>query len=90
MLESNFFFLNIFCLLTITCTSKKKIGITHANHSASLKAHFDTGCTHERLYFLLILHFVLDILLGDRCDRKKKKKKNDYFIHSSKASFFGG
>ena len=38
----------------------------------------------ERLYFYL--HFVLDIILGDRCDRKHQKQ----LFYSSKTSSFGG
>ena len=38
----------------------------------------------ERLYFYL--HFALDIIVGDRCDRKNTKQ----LFCSSKTSSFGG
>ena len=39
-----------------------------------LKAHFDKmHLQPERLYFYL--HFALDIILGDRCDKKTKTQK---------------
>ena len=44
------------------------------------KMHVQT----ERLYFYL--HFALDIILGDRCDRITPKQ----LFYSSKTSYFGG
>ena len=56
-----------------------KIGITHANHSPSLKAHFDKKCTSNLNVIFFFLHFALDIILDDRCDRKTHTQKKYFF-----------
>ena len=69
MLETNIF-LNIllFDFFLIDGIERNR-NPTHANRSAVLK-HILTKMhvQHEHLYFYL--HYALDIILGDRCDRK--------------------
>ena len=57
--------------------TSKKIGITHPNHSALLKAHSDKKCTCNVNVYIFNLHFTLDIIPGYRCDRKNTE---NYFI----------
>ena len=66
---------------------EKNIGITHVNHSATLKAiltkvHY---CTWNLNVYIFYLRFALGIIHGDRCDRKTPKT----IIYSSKPPFFG-
>ena len=61
-------------------TSKKDIGITHANHSAMSKAILTKmqNCTCKLNVYIFYYCFALGIIHGDRCDRKNTK--NNYFI----------
>ena len=56
-------------------TSKKNIGITHVNHSATQKGNFDKSAQlyvqSGSLYFPFA--FALGIIHGYRCDRKTLK-----------------
>ena len=51
------------------------------------KMHVQAECI-----FFFYFHFAVDIILGDRCDRKKhpKKTKKNNFFFSNKTSSFGG
>ena len=63
-------------------TSKKNIGITHANHSATSKAIWtEMHVQSERLYFYL--RIALGIIHGDGCDRKTPKT----ILYSNKTLF---
>ena len=43
-----------------------------------LEKHILIKCTCKLNVYIFYFHFVLDIILGDRCD--KKTTKNNYFI----------
>ena len=67
-------------------TSKKNIGITHANHSAMSKTILTKmqKCTCNLNVYIFYLRFALGIIHSDRCDRKTPKtvilfKKNPMF-----------
>ena len=61
-------------------------GITHVNHSATLKAFFTKvhDCACNLNIYIFYLRLVLGIIHGDRCDRKTPKT----FFYSSKPPFF--
>ena len=61
-------------------TSRKNIGITHANHSATSKAIFTKmqKCTRKLNAYMFYSCFALSIIHGDHCDRKTPK--NNYLI----------
>ena len=71
MLESNILYDNLF----IDMTSKKNIGITHANHSATSKAILTKKqkCTCKLNVHIFFFCFALVIIHCDRCDRKTFK-----------------
>ena len=60
---------------------EKNMGITHVNHSATLKAILTKvhDCACNLNVYIFYLRFALGIIHGDRCDRKNTK--NNYFIH---------
>ena len=72
MLESIILYDN----LLIDMISKKNIGITHVNHSATPKAILTKvhDCTCNLEVYIFYLHFALGIIHGDRCDRKTPKQ----------------
>ena len=51
-------------------TSKNDIGITHVNHSVMPKAIFTCNLN----VYIFFMRFALDIIHGDRCDRKTPQK----------------
>ena len=55
-------------------TSKIIIGITHVNHSATLKAILTkVYCMCNLNVYIFYLRSALGIIRGDRCDRKTPK-----------------
>ena len=58
--------------------TSKKIGITHANRSASYKVHIDKNALAKLNVYIFYFDFAIDIILCDRCDRKTPQ--NNFFI----------
>ena len=59
---------------------EKKIKITHANHSASKKAHFNENARATGAFiFLFVFAFGLGIIPDNNCDRQTPKTKNNHF-----------
>ena len=69
-------------------TSKKNIGITHVNHSATPKAILTKvhDCTCNLNVYIFFLRFALGIIYSDRVVTEKHQKQ---LFYSSKPPFFG-
>ena len=80
MMELNILYDNLLIdILSVWWHRKKKIGITHANHSATSKTILTKmqKCTCNLNVYIFYLRFALGINHGDRCDRKSTQN-NDF------------